>query len=118
MHVGDHVLLRILAYDGKHKIADKFEENVYVIKSKPNQDIPVFVISDKDGHQKTAHRNWIIPTGTIEQLKGTEVRPDTEEERKQEEEDQENENDNRYKDASDSESEDICIIKVYVLSRY
>lgn len=37
LNVGDHVLLRILAYDGKHKIADKFEENVYVIKSQPNQ---------------------------------------------------------------------------------
>lgn len=57
LHVGDHVLLRILAYDGKHKIADKFEENVYVIKSQPNQDTPVFVILDKDGHQKTVHRN-------------------------------------------------------------
>lgn len=47
-------------------------------------------------------------------MKGTEVRPDTEEERKQEEEDQEDENvkDNKYKDASDSESEDMCIIKV------
>lgn len=47
-------------------------------------------------------------------MKGTEVRPDTEEERKQEEEDQEDENvkDNRDRDASDSESEDMCIIKV------
>lgn len=113
-NVGDHVLLRILAYDGKHKIADKFEEHVYVIKSQPNKDIPVFVISDEDGHEKTVHRNLIIPTGTIEKSKGTEVRPDTEEERTQEEKEQKDENvkDKRNRDASDSESEDMCIIKV------
>lgn len=69
LNVGDHVLLRILAYDGKHKIADKFEE---------------------DGHGKTAHRNLIIPTGTIEKSKGTEIRPETEGERKQEEQKDEN----------------------------
>lgn len=114
LNVGDHVLLRILAYDGKHKIADKFEENVYVIKSQPNQDILVFVISDEDGHEKTVHRNLIIPTGIIEKLKGTEVRPDTEEDRKQEEKEQIDEKvkDKRNRDANDSESEDVCIIKV------
>lgn len=112
LHVGDHVLQRILAFDGKHKIADKFEEIVYVIKSQPNQDIPVFVILDKDGRQKTVHRNLIIPTGTIEQLKRTEVRPDTEEERKQEEEEQKDENVRlRERDANDSE-EHMYIIKV------
>ncbi|XP_056022859.1 uncharacterized protein LOC130055173 [Ostrea edulis] len=64
LNIGDQVLLKILAYDGKHKIADKFEETIYTIKSQPNTDIPVYVITAEDGHEKTIHRNLIIPIGT------------------------------------------------------
>jgi 23S rRNA pseudoU1915 N3-methylase RlmH len=61
LSIGDQVLLKILAYDGKHKIADKFEETIYSIKSQPNADIPVYVIIDEEGQEKTIHRNLSIP---------------------------------------------------------
>ncbi len=39
--VGDKVLVKILAFDGKHKIADKFEEEVFEVVKQPRDDIPV-----------------------------------------------------------------------------
>ena len=42
---GDRVLVRKMAFgEGKHKLADKWEDEVYVVKSKPNEAFP-FVVS-------------------------------------------------------------------------
>ncbi|XP_062589155.1 putative uncharacterized protein DDB_G0287113 [Saccostrea cucullata] len=82
LSIGEQVLLRILTYEGKHKIGDKYEGKVYFVKSQPYPDIPVFLISDKNGVEKTVHRNLIIPTGTRREL--TDVRPDTSVRRKTE----------------------------------
>lgn len=40
--VGDHVLVRKVAFDGKHKIADRFEEQEYLVIDQPQKDIPVY----------------------------------------------------------------------------
>ena len=40
--VGDKVLVKILKFEGKHKIEDKYGENVYKVTGQPIQDIPVF----------------------------------------------------------------------------
>ncbi|XP_046562916.1 uncharacterized protein LOC124271812 [Haliotis rubra] len=37
---GDRVLVKILAFDGRHKLADRWEEDVYVILEQPNPSIP------------------------------------------------------------------------------
>jgi hypothetical protein len=42
--VGDRVLVRIVAYGGKHKIADKWENNPYVMLSQQKKDIPVLKV--------------------------------------------------------------------------
>ena len=39
---GDRVLLKIVKYDGKHKLADKWEEIPYTVLKQPNPDIPVY----------------------------------------------------------------------------
>ncbi|KAL5012677.1 hypothetical protein ScPMuIL_011228 [Solemya velum] len=39
---GDRVLVKILAFDGKHKLSDKWEEEAYVVLSQPNSGIPVY----------------------------------------------------------------------------
>ena len=39
---GDRVLVKILAFDGKHKIADRFEEDVYTVIEQTIPDIPVY----------------------------------------------------------------------------
>ena len=38
LSVGDRVLVRILAYEGKHKIADRWDDKAYVVDSQPNPD--------------------------------------------------------------------------------
>nr|KAG5691982.1 hypothetical protein BaRGS_011373 [Batillaria attramentaria] len=40
---GDRVLVRILAFEGKHKLSDKWEGDPYLVESQPNADIPVYV---------------------------------------------------------------------------
>lgn len=44
IEVGDRVLVKILAFDGKHKLSNRWEEDPYIILSKPNPDIPVFIV--------------------------------------------------------------------------
>lgn len=57
--VGDKVLVRILKYEGKHKIADKFEDTVYEVVRQQNEDIPVFDVRSPDGNTKKLHRNHL-----------------------------------------------------------
>lgn len=64
--IGDRVLVRIVSYDGKHKIADKWEDNPYIIISQPKEDIPVSKVrrEDGEGRCKVLHRNILLPIGT------------------------------------------------------
>ena len=41
LEIGDRVLVKNLAFDGKHKIADKWTKDVYVVTDIPNVNIPV-----------------------------------------------------------------------------
>ena len=58
--VGDTVLVKILAYEGKHKIADKFEIDTYKVVSQPDEEIPVYVVRSESGTEKTLHRNHLL----------------------------------------------------------
>lgn len=63
LEIGDKVLVKILAFEGKHKIADKFEEDIYTVVDKPNRDIPVYIVRNNNGRDKTFHRNHLLPVG-------------------------------------------------------
>lgn len=65
LQLGDRVLVRILAFQGKHKLSDRWAEDVYVVQSQPNPDIPVYVVcKEQDGSdQRTLHRNHLLPIG-------------------------------------------------------
>lgn len=67
LEVGDRVLVRILAFEGKHKLADKWEEDPYVVLSQPNDGIPVFVVQREDatGRKRTLHRNHLLPISSL-----------------------------------------------------
>ena len=39
--IGDQVLVKILAFEGKHKISNKFEEELYEVVYQPTPDIPI-----------------------------------------------------------------------------
>ena len=62
---GDRVLIKILANDGKHKLSDKWADDIYVVTSKPNADIPVYKVRKEDGigPEKTLHRNHLLHLG-------------------------------------------------------
>ena len=65
---GDRVLVKIVAYEGKHKIKDKWEEEPYIVQSRPNQDIPVYVVRKEngEGRTRTLHRNLLLPIGHLD----------------------------------------------------
>lgn len=65
--IGDRVLVKIVAFKGKHKIADNWENQVYKILDKPNVDLPVYVVKREDGEgpTRTLHRNLLLPLNCI-----------------------------------------------------
>lgn len=42
--VGDRVLVKKVTFDGRHKIADRWEDEPYLVITKPNNDIPVYTV--------------------------------------------------------------------------
>ena len=70
LHVGDRVLVRTVGLKGKQKLADKWEDEIYVVRTQPNADIPVFVVQREDGSGKrrTLHRNLLLPIGNLPPL--------------------------------------------------
>ena len=45
--IGDKVLVKILAFEGKHKILDKFEQEMYTIIEQVKDCIPVYKVKGK-----------------------------------------------------------------------
>ena len=53
-------------FQERHKIADVWEDDVYVITDQPPKDIPVHTIEyQRDETVKTVHRNLLLPLPTI-----------------------------------------------------
>ena len=66
LYPGDLVLVRVVAFKGKHKIQNRWEDEEYVIVSQPNLDIPVYKVKPVtgQGRERTLHRNLLLPLGT------------------------------------------------------
>lgn len=64
---GDRVLVKITAFDGRHKLADKWTEAIYIVTRQPNINIPVYDVHREDGKGKvrTLHRNLLLPIGSL-----------------------------------------------------
>jgi transposase InsO family protein len=64
---GDRVLIKILAFEGKHKLANKWHEETYVVEAQPDPNIPVYVVAMESDRRakKTLHRNHLLPIGSI-----------------------------------------------------
>ncbi len=59
---GDRVLVRKTGIQGKHKIADRWEEPIYRVVRKVNPDIPVYEVKCETGNRtKVLHRNLLLP---------------------------------------------------------
>jgi len=61
LEVGDHVLVKKLAFKGTHKLEDKWEQDAYTVVEKANPEIPVYKVESEDGKQRTLHRNHLQP---------------------------------------------------------
>ena len=64
LHPGDPVLVRNVGLRGKHKIADRWENQPYVVVEQPHADIPVYVVKRENSKSKktrTLHRNLLLP---------------------------------------------------------
>ncbi|KAL6461075.1 hypothetical protein MHYP_G00310410 [Metynnis hypsauchen] len=65
--VGDRVLVRNVGLRRKHKIADRWEPNVYVVVKQPDENIPVYVVREEngDGKERILHRDLLLPCGFL-----------------------------------------------------
>ena len=66
------VLLRNVSLRGKRKLADKWQEQVFLVVDQPNFSIPVLKIRPETGdwnvkvvHRNVVHRNLLLPIGNI-----------------------------------------------------
>ncbi|KAM9412990.1 uncharacterized protein ACWYII_025051 [Salvelinus alpinus] len=65
VEVGDRVLLANKGERGKRKLADRWENNLYIVTEK-NSDIHIFKIQNMStGQEKTVHRNLIMPVNFL-----------------------------------------------------
>ena len=66
LETGDRVLVRKVGIQGKQKLADKWEEEPYVVCSQPDPSIPVYrVRSERSAKTRTLHRNMLLPFNCI-----------------------------------------------------
>ncbi|XP_030611439.1 uncharacterized protein LOC115798655 [Archocentrus centrarchus] len=66
LDVGDRVLVRNLRLRDKHKLADKWEQTVYVV-TKQKENLPVYTVTPEkgDGPPRTLHRDLLLPCGFL-----------------------------------------------------
>ena len=64
LQIDDLVLVKVVAWKGRHKIQDKWEQDEYVVVSQPNPGIPVHKVRPvTGGKEKVLHRNLLLPLG-------------------------------------------------------
>jgi len=77
LDVGDRLLVRILAFDGKHKISDHWENSPYIVLEQSNPEIPVYSVQREDGEGpvKKLHRNHLLPIGSLPMTEKVDLDP-------------------------------------------
>ena len=76
----DIVLVKRVAWKGRHKIQNKWEPSEYIVVEQPNLKVPVYKVKSlEDNKIKVLHRNMLLPLG-IKFLPEDESEQDSEEE--------------------------------------
>ena len=67
LDIGDRVLVRQVAFKGRHKISDKWAKDPYVVIDIPIAGVPVFKVQKESdiSDVKTLHRNLLLPFSAI-----------------------------------------------------
>lgn len=101
---GDTVLVKQLAFDGKHKLSDKWEDDIYIVIKQPNKEIPVYIVQKENGTgiKRTLHRNNLFPINYIREDHDNKQINDKEKEKHQQQK-QQNQQKQRNKSALKSE---------------
>ena len=64
MQVDDLVLIKRVAWKGRHKIQNKWEPDEYVVVSQPNKNVPVYRVKPiGEGKERVLHKNLLLPLG-------------------------------------------------------
>ena len=64
MQVDDLVLVKRVAWKGKHKIQNKWGPDEYVVVAQPNKNVPVYKVKPiGEGKERVLHRNLLLPLG-------------------------------------------------------
>jgi transposase InsO family protein len=62
IEIGDYVLVKNVGVRGKHKLADKWKQEIHLVTGQPNEDIPVYKVRPETGTgEKVLHRNLLLP---------------------------------------------------------
>lgn len=66
LNVGDRVLVRNVRLRGKHKLADKWDSEVYIVVNRAGE-LPVYAVKPegKEGPLRTLHRDLLLPCGVL-----------------------------------------------------
>ena len=67
LKIRDQVLVRNVGGRGKHKIADRWEKEVFVVLGRPNPEIPFFEVKQENnkGRTRILHCNLLLPINNI-----------------------------------------------------
>ena len=68
LNIGDRVLVRNVQIRGRHKLANMWCPDVYIVRSrKGNSDSPVYSVQREDGKgvERVLHRNLLLPCGFL-----------------------------------------------------
>lgn len=62
IQIGDYVLVKNVGLKGKHKLANQWKSDKFVVIEQPNPDIPVYKVKREYANDvKTLHRNMLLP---------------------------------------------------------
>ena len=64
LDIGDKVLVKNLAIEGKKKLSNFYEEGTSTVVQQINQNIPVYIVRSEDGKERTLHRKHLFPVKT------------------------------------------------------
>ena len=116
--------MRECAFDGPHKLKDKWSEDIFIVTERPHSNMPVYrVRPESGGRERTLHRNLLLPVESIRD--DTPPHPEEEESLPQEvpvtrtelADGDESIQDNSSTVVSDSEDEEVEFYQVGVPSR-
>jgi hypothetical protein len=78
LEVGDRVLVRNVGLVGRHKLADRWRNDVYIVVKQSNPNIPVYEVKPESGtgKSKVLHRSMLLFIGSVS-IPRVEAKPQT-----------------------------------------